>query len=146
MSGAGETRSVKCVNHMPRVTEIVERFMQPVEGESVSPRLRGLLEDFYLRATERPSRLEDLKASLIELLTFLTTIEGKTNANCCAVDSFVMLDDHWECRWTELPTEYVDVIALMGEALHDTIAAPEVARNCGCTPEQILVQAKFLPA
>ena len=130
---------------MAQVIEIVERFMQPVEGESVAPLLRSLLEDFYLRASERPPHLEDLKASLIGLLTFMTTSEGKTNANCCAVNSFVVIDDHWARRWSELPIEYVEVIALMGEALHDTIAAPEIALDFGCTPEQLLKRAELLP-
>ena len=130
---------------MQSVAEKVDRFMQPFEGEPVSPALRGLLEEFYTKAVERPLKRGELKVALIRLLSFLTTKEGRTNANCHQVDWFVMIDDHWEPDWGELPDEFVDVIALIGEALHDTVSAPDIAQNFGCTPEQILALAKSLP-
>jgi len=130
---------------MQSVSEIVDRFMQPIDREPVSPALRGLLEEFYTRAVERPPKRCELKVALIRLLSFLATKEGRTNANCNQVDSFVMIDDHWAHPWSELPEEYIDVIALMGEALHDAISAPDIAENFGCMPEQILERAKSLP-
>jgi hypothetical protein len=38
-----------------------------------------------------------------------------------------------------------DVLAMMGEALHDAVKAPEIARNFGCPPEQLLERVKRLP-
>ncbi len=131
---------------MRPILEIVQRFIKPIDGESVSPRLGELLERFYLQANHRPARLGSLKSSLIDLMSFLATPEGRTNANCCAVDSFVLIGDHWEQPWDDLPAEYTEVLSLMSEALHDTVSAPEVARNFGCTPEQILEVARQLPA
>jgi hypothetical protein len=74
-------------------------------------------------------------------LSYLSSAQGRTNANCCAVDSFLLLDGDWGVRWVELPPEFVEVFALMAEALHDTVSAPDVAENFGCTPEQILEKA-----
>jgi hypothetical protein len=34
---------------------------------------------------------------------------------------------------------------MMGEALHDTIGAPEIAENFGCLPEQLLERLRQLP-
>ena len=33
---------------------------------------------------------------------------------------------------------------MMGEALHDTVQTPEIARNVGCLPEQLLECVKQL--
>jgi hypothetical protein len=67
-------------------------------------------------------------------------IEGRTNANCWAVDLFVDQGEKWERDWAEqgLPESFHDVFAMMGEALHDTVHAPSVAENFGCLPEQLL--------
>jgi hypothetical protein len=32
----------------------------------------------------------------------------------------------------------------MGEALHDTVQAPEIAENFGCLPEQLLERVRHL--
>jgi len=87
----------------------------------------------------QPPNLADLKKSLEQLPAFLAG-SGRTNANCWATDMFFMLSDEWERDRTEqeLPEEFHDVLSLIGDALHDTVQAPDVAENFGCLPEQLL--------
>ena len=74
-----------------------------------------------------------------DLLLFLNG-EGRSNANCWAADLFFANSEGWEGDWAEqnLPEGFHDVLAMMGEALHDTVQAPEIAKNFGCLPEQLL--------
>ncbi|MGH9865387.1 MAG: hypothetical protein ACRD4H_08250, partial [Candidatus Acidiferrales bacterium] len=69
------------------------------------------------------------------------------NANCWAVDLFFLLSERWERDWAEqrLPEDFHDVLALMGHALHDTVQAPDIARNFGCLPEQLLERVRKFP-
>ena len=77
--------------------------------------------------------------NLRELLRFLAH-EGRTNANCWAVDLFFCNSQGWERDWgdLDLPEQIHDVLAKMGEALHDTVGTPDIAQNFGCLPEQLL--------
>jgi hypothetical protein len=86
--------------------------------------------------------LEQLKQSLIALLEYLSSGDGRTDANCHAVDSFFMLDGVWAER--NLPVPFHEIFADMAGALHDTISAPEIAENFDSTPEQLLKRAKEL--
>ena len=115
------------------------------DGESVSPRLRPLLEAVYLQVLSEPLIEAELKKSLEDLLEFLAA-DGRTNANCWAVDLFFALSQGWERDWgsLELPEDFHDVLAMMGEALHDSVRDPEIARNFGCLPEQLLERVKRL--
>jgi len=115
-------------------------------GESVSPQLRTLLEAVYLQILTEPLDRATLKGSLEELLFFLSA-EGRTNANCWATDLFFALDENWETDWSNqnLTADLHDILAMMGQALHDTIQAPEIARNFGCLPEQLLERIRQLP-
>jgi hypothetical protein len=114
-------------------------------GEAVSPDLRPLLEGVYLTVLANPTDLVELKRRLKALLEFLAT-EGRTNANCWAVDLFFAESPGWERDWTdqELPDDFQDVFAMMGEALHDTVSTPDIAQNFECLPEQLLDQVKRL--
>jgi hypothetical protein len=115
------------------------------DGESVSSALRPLLRSVYSAVLSSPVDLADLKKSLEDLLKYLAG-EGRTNANCWAVDLFFCLSQEWERDWTDqnLPEDFHDVLAVMGEALHDTVQAPEIARNFDCLPEQLLDRVKRL--
>ncbi|MFY9690538.1 MAG: hypothetical protein WA369_15635 [Candidatus Acidiferrales bacterium] len=111
----------------------------PREGETVSPQLRPLLESVYRQFLFGLLDTEQLGASLEKLLAFLAG-EGRTNANCWAADLFFANCIGWERDWgdCDLPEGLHDVLAMMGEALHDTVKAPSVAENVGCLPEQLL--------
>jgi hypothetical protein len=114
-------------------------------GESVSAQLRPLLEAVYRQTIAEPIDSVALKQSLAELLSFLGG-EGRSNANCWATDLFFARCENWETDWAErnLPESIHDVFAMMSEALHDTVQAPEIARNFGCLPEQLLERVRNL--
>jgi len=111
----------------------------PREGELVSPRPRILLESVYRQFLSDPLNTDQVGASLEHLLAFLAG-EGRTNANCWATDLFFANCIGWERDWgdCDLPEGLHDVVAMMGEALHDTVKASSFAENFGCLPEQLL--------
>lgn len=124
---------------MPSFDEARAAAARTRDGESVSPNLGPLLQEVYTLFVSRPEDLAGLMHSLKDLLEFLR-YEGRTNANCWATDLFFGECKGWERDWVDLdlPEELHDVLAKMGEALHDTVQAPSVARNFGCLPEQLL--------
>jgi len=86
--------------------------------------------------------LAAVKHSLMALFEYLSSEDGRTDDNCCAVDSFFMFDDLWVER--NLPDPFHDIFADMAGALHDTVSAPEIAENFDSTPEQLLKRARKL--
>ena len=117
----------------------------PTDGESVSPELQPLLQRVYSEVLAVPTDLSALKKGLTSLLEYLNG-QGRTNANCWAVDMFFCLSEGWEGDWTEqhLPDDFHDVFALMGQALHDTVRTPKIAENFDCLPEQLLDRVQRL--
>ena len=115
------------------------------DGEAVSPELQPLLRRVYSEVLRTPTNLLALKESLTGLLEYLGAA-GRTSANCWAVDMFFCRSEGWERYWTEqnLPDDFHDVLALMGEALHDTVRTPEIAENFDCLPEQLLDRVRRL--
>ncbi len=111
------------------------------DGEHVSPKLRPLLHELYVRILANPKDLSALKQSLHALLIHLAG-EGRTNANCWAADLFFSTDEGWESDWgnQELPEELHNILSKMSESLHDTVKAPHIAEDFGCLPEQLLTQ------
>ena len=114
-------------------------------GKRPSSELRPLLQDVYTGILSDPLNPAAIKESLVALLEYLGG-PGRTNANCSATDRFFCTSDGWETDWTErgLPDEIHDVLAMMGEALHDTVKAPEIAANFDCLPEQLLERVRNL--
>ena len=117
----------------------------PKDGEPVSPELQPLLRRVYSEVLAAPADLYALKESLTDLLEYLSG-QGRTNANCWAVDMFFCLSEGWERDWTEqpLPDDFHDLLALMGQALHDTVRTPKIADNFDCLPEQLLDRVRRL--
>jgi len=117
----------------------------PRDGEQVSLQLQPLVRDVYVQSLAQPLDRTAFKNSLEKLLEFLAT-DGRTNANCWAVDLFFMFSERWERDWTEqaLPEDFHDVLALMEEALHDTVKDPDIAQNFGCLPEQLLERVRHI--
>lgn len=124
---------------MPCFDEAWAAAARTRDGESVSPELKPLLQEVYSIVVLHPNDLIGLKRGLQYLLQFLSQ-EGRTNANCWATDLFIGLCEGWERDWVdlEMPEDLHDVLAKMGEALHDTVRDPSVARNFDCLPEQLL--------
>ena len=112
-------------------------------GELASLALKPYLRSVYMTLQANPPNLVDLKTNLEDLLQFLST-EGRTDANCWAVDLFFAESEDWERDWVDnaLPDDFHDVLAMMGQALHDTVQAQKIAANFECLPEQLLARVK----
>ena len=117
-----------------------ERVAVSKDGKSVSIELRPLLQRTYAGFTTSPINLHEIKISLENLLSFLTTESGHTTANCFATDLFFCLSSDWDDKvnWESLPEILTDIIGDIGGALHDTISYPEIAKNFDSLPEQLL--------
>ena len=124
---------------MPSFEEAWTSVARDRDGEAVSQELQPLLKEVYVQVLSKPIGLSALKRSLERLLEFLSG-QGRTNANCWAADLFFGVSAGWELDWADqgLPDEFHDVLAKMGEALHDTVRAKQVAENFDCLPEQLL--------
>jgi len=94
-----------------------------------------------VRAVHRDlvERSPALKAHLEELLAFLASEPGRTDANCCAVDFFF---SQCQAAWNELPRPLRDIFDGMSGTLHDAIYAPKIAANFGSLPEQLLERVR----
>ena len=77
---------------------------------------------------------------MFELLSFLASEGGRTDANCRLVGSFVReLGDRLDVEWEEvLPVRLAGVVEDMGMQLDDTVSAPEIAAEFDSLPEQLL--------
>jgi hypothetical protein len=113
-----------------------------VAPEHLTLGLRWRLQDAYEAIISRPYDVPRIAASVEELLSYLTSPEGRTNGHCVAVDSFFCIRDGWEGDWEDEPAALADVLGDMGGALHDTIGAPEIAENFDSTPELLLAQLR----
>ena len=109
------------------------------DDEIVSSELREFVRGVYSDLQPEAVDLAALRKDLLSLLEFLSG-EGRTNANCWAVDLFFGICRYWERDWGDhdLPEKLHDVLAKMGEALHDTVRDAQIAENFGCLPEQLL--------
>lgn len=74
-----------------------------------------------------------LTAAVERVLVFLTTPEGRTDANCSVTDVFI---SSTEDRWRS--SAIAPILEDMGGTLHDAIHAPNIARTFEATPEQLL--------
>ena len=126
-----------------KVPPVLDR-VDDVYGGRVSPQLKHLLAQVYAQVQLQPTDLSAFYNALEELLTFLSSPTGRTHANCVATDSFFMNNDRWERKWGHLPEPYQDLLGLLGDTLHDTISAPEIAENFDNTPEQLLSQLQTI--
>jgi hypothetical protein len=122
-------------------------ILESVGNESVAPELTPLLYAVYEKAQGQSPNLASLRNALGELLEFLISKRGRTNANCAATDDF-FLDTRnvWSKRWEYLPEAYQDILADMGSNLHEPESAPETAETINNTPKQLLERLKRLDA
>ncbi|MDQ3706535.1 MAG: hypothetical protein M3437_15220 [Chloroflexota bacterium] len=109
-----------------------------------SPSLKPHLSRFFDALMADPVDLAAVKQSMVELLHFLTTPEGRTTANCYLVNMSIVFPEWGDIDLPDLPDEFYDVIADMGGALHDTVSSPEIAYNFYSTPEQLLERTQKL--
>ena len=101
--------------------------------------LQPLMRSVRAALVASPLDIAAVRASLVALFEYLISPDGRTDANCCAVDSFFCLDD--DLPLERLPESMQDVFSHM-DALHDTITSHEIAENFGSTPEQLLERVR----
>jgi hypothetical protein len=109
---------------------------------SADPELTPLMRTLRQCYASDPIDLQALKEALSSVLGFLCSTKGRTDANCAAVDTFLVLDDVW--KLDHLPSEYLEILQDMAGALHDTVSAPHIAENLDSTPEQLLARTQAL--
>jgi hypothetical protein len=106
-----------------------------VRYRPVSHRLKTLVYAVYNEATRGDLDLAELRRALDELLQLLTSMNGRTDANCCAVDRFFA---NFEGQWSNLPPDLAAILEDMAGTLHDSIYAPQIAAHFESLPEQLL--------
>lgn len=94
--------------------------------------------------SESPVNLAAIKSALVELLVYLSSLEGRTSENCSTTDTFCQLHDDYGFNWFHLPEEFRLILEDIGGQLHDTVEHPETATNFESTPEQLLERAHSL--
>ena len=122
------------------MTSFEEAYGQAVEEGEASPGLVARLKALY-EAVPAGASGGGVRGKLVDLLEYLCTAEGRTDANCKAVDYFFCLGD-WS--WESLPGPYQEIFADMGGALHDAVSDPDIAEALQATPEALLAKAKAL--
>ena len=125
---------------MSNFDKIYDRFVK----QPPAPELRSLLKRFYYSLIKKPYELAEIKQSMTDVLMFLCSEAGRTDANCRAVDMFICIDDGWENDWSDLPEAFHEIVFDMGHGLHDTVKSPDIAKNFECLPEQLLERTKRL--
>jgi hypothetical protein len=113
-------------------------------AHQASASLDGLVSGVCLELRRRPPDPITLRKVLEDLLVFLASSAGRSDENCRAVDSFFCIPEvyGWEVDWTHLPAPFQELLSDIGGILHDTVSAPEIARNFESTPEQLLERVR----
>ncbi|HJT16908.1 MAG TPA: hypothetical protein VJ853_05955 [Thermoanaerobaculia bacterium] len=104
----------------------------------MSRNLRPLVERLYDAIC---AHAPDIARDLENLLEFLASETGRTDANCCVVDRFFAATEE---TWRELPPPLRDIFSDMSATLHDAIYAPAIASTFGSLPEQLLARVRGL--
>jgi len=112
-------------------------------GDSTASQLQPLLLDLRAALDLRPLDEALLRRSLESLLVFLSSPEGRTDANVVDTDAFMLAYD-LDRGWSHVPDGLAQILEGMAGALHDTIGAPEIATNFGSTPEQLLARLRAI--
>jgi hypothetical protein len=109
-----------------------------VRHRQASRHLRPLVERVY---DDMCASSAQLTRDLEQLLEFLASENGRTDANCCVVDRFfAAIED----SWSALPPPLRDIFSDMSGTLHDAIYAPSIASTFGSLPEQLLERVRGL--
>ena len=108
-------------------------------GDNASS-LERLVNAVYREIAQQPANLPALKGAMVDLLSYLSSPEGRTDSNCVTVDTFFCIRNHWETEWDHLPIDFQHILDDIGGALHDTVSSPDIAENFESTPEQLLAR------
>ena len=118
-----------------------DTYRTAVADSGATPELVTRLKALYESVPPGAAGARSVRGKLVDLLEYLCTDAGRTDANCKAVDYFFCLGD-WS--WESLPAAYQDIFADMGGALHDAVEDPDIAEAMQATPEALLEKAKAL--
>ena len=94
--------------------------------------------------SDNSTNLDAIKSSLVELLVYLCSPEGRTTENCITADTFFRLHADYGFNWIHLPEELQLILEDIGGQLHDTLEHPDTATNFESTPEQLLTRTHCL--
>ena len=119
-------------------TSFESLWSDAVRHRQVSRNLRPLVERVHGDICDKSP---NIKRDLEQLLEFLASEHGRTDANCCAVDRFFAAT---EDVWSDLPPALRDIFSDMSATLHDAIYAPAIASTFESLPEQLLERVREL--
>lgn len=120
---------------MPANDTFEPLFRNAARVRRVSRQLAPLLRNVYDTVDGQAAAL---RSALEELVAFLTTPAGRTDANLCVTDAFFSGIEGWDKPLGGIPPALRAIINDLGGALHDTIYAPHIASNFESLPEQLL--------
>ena len=129
--------------------EAIAARLRDLPRDPPSPVVIELAEAVMLESTAEAVSLTAVRASMIALAEFLTTVTGRTHTNCVTVARLIDRVERWRrvnrnrARWQDLPEEYQDLLRSFG-CLELTFADPELAEQMETTPEQLVTAARAL--
>ncbi len=115
-----------------------------VDLDEDAGQLERLVNGVYSELQRTPVALDQLQDSIVALLSYLASPEGRTEENLGRVNMFFLLGNEWGLDAIEIPDEIRAIIEDIGGCLHDSISSPEVAENFESTPEQLLARIQML--
>jgi hypothetical protein len=86
-----------------------------------SPEVEPLVQGLVSAAQRNPPHTSEVRRTLLELLHYLVTPRGRTDANCRATESALAAASDWEYEWPGLPRDYQAVLFDLSTTLHDTV-------------------------
>jgi len=114
---------------MPAVSDFDALWRSAVRYRRTSRELEPLLRAVYDSFGDDAA----LTAAVEQVLLFLTSRDGRTDANCSVTDLFIAAtEDRWRA------SSLAPILEDMGGTLHDAIHAEPIARTFEATPEQLL--------
>ena len=117
------------------MSEFDALWKQSVRYRKVSRELEPLLHALF-DALPHPA---SSRFALEQLLTFLASPAGRTDANCTTTYYFTTAA---EPRWQSLPSELKAILDDMSGTLQDSVHAENIARTFEATPEQLLERVR----
>jgi hypothetical protein len=121
------------------MADFMEIWKAAARHRHVSRELESLLRAVYDAMRERSEA--QIESRLEQLLLFLASGEGRTDANCTTTFRFVTAT---EPEWRHVAPPLRAILDDMSGTLHETIYAPGIARTFEATPEQLLARVQGL--
>ncbi|MGZ5443689.1 MAG: hypothetical protein ACXW5U_02475 [Thermoanaerobaculia bacterium] len=108
-------------------------YRAAVRFRRASRELEPLLRDVYVAFGDDAA----LRAAVENVLVFLTSPAGRTDANCDVTDHFIFAtEEQWRA------SALAPILDDMGGTLHDAIHAENIAKTFEATPEQLLERVR----